>query len=51
MKAYMVIYMDNFKAVQCVIGAENEENVKIKADKVGIQNIVSIQYLNAYLLN
>lgn len=49
--AFMVIYMDNFKAMQCVISASDLNTAKEIAKDNGIRSIVSVQYLNAYMLN
>lgn len=50
MKAYMIVYMDSFKSLQCVIQADTEEQATEKAENKGIKNIISVQYLNAYIL-
>ena len=49
--AFMVIYMDNFKAMQCVISASDLNTARDIARDSGIKLIVSVQYLNAYMLN
>lgn len=50
MKAFMIVYMDSFKAMQCVVCADDEKRAEEKATNNGIKNIISVQYLNAFYL-
>lgn len=50
MKAFLIIYMDNFKVYKCVLGADSQEQAISKAENKNIKNIVSVQDIEAYIL-
>lgn len=50
MKAYLIIYTEDYNVYQCIIGANDEQQAKEKAENLGVKNIVHCQYINAYIL-
>lgn len=50
MKAYLIIYTEDYNVYQCIIGANDEQQAIDNAENLGLKNIVHCQYINAYIL-